>query len=174
MSRLSKTPLLTEGELHARVAELARAISRDYAGRELVLVAVLKGGLFFAADLMRLLTVPVSLEFIRARSYKGVRSKGTVEFSYLPEQSLEGKDVLVVEDILDTGRTSAAILDRLETERPASLALCALLDKRAGREVDVPVRYAGTAIPDQFVVGYGLDYGEAYRQLPAIYVLEET
>ncbi|HIJ73659.1 MAG TPA: hypoxanthine phosphoribosyltransferase [Candidatus Hydrogenedentes bacterium] len=184
--RIGEKPLIAAAAVQQRVAELAEAVSRDYAckhaygdgaehprGVGIVLVTVLKGGLPFAADLMRRLTIPVTLEFVRARSYKGVRSRGAVEFTHLPETSLAGKDVLLVEDILDTGVTAAAILDRLDAERPASLHLCTLLDKPARRQVDVRPRYVGFQIDNHFVVGYGLDYNEAYRELPDVYILHQ-
>lgn len=171
--RLSDRPLVSEEQITRRVDELAAAISRDFEGRELLVMPVLKGGVFFAADLMRRLTVPVFVDFIRARSYHGTRSGGTVEFLVSPSEPVVGRHVLVVEDILDTGRTTAAVLDRIQAEGPASLALCVFLDKPSRRLVDIKADYVGLEVPDVYVVGYGLDYNEQYRHLPAIYVLED-
>ncbi len=170
--RLSKEPLIPAVAIERRVVELAQEISKDFSGRELLVVAVLKGGVIFAADLMRQLRVPAALEFIRAKSYGDTTSTGTVEFMYLPRQPVSGKQVLIVEDILDTGRTTAALCKRLEKDRPARLALCTLLDKPARREVPVSTDYVGFTIDDHFVVGYGLDWNERYRQLPDIWTLE--
>lgn len=168
----SKEPLLTVTEIHRRVAELAETLSSDFAGKEIVVIPVLKGGFHFASDLTRLLSLSLTLDFIRARSYRGERSKGTVEFLLLPTEPLTGKHVIVVEDILDTGRTTAAVLDRIQAENPESLSLCVLLDKPANREVDVSADYVGFQIDNHFVVGYGLDYNEHYRELPAVHILE--
>lgn len=171
--RLSEKPLIEEGAIADAVARLGREISGRHAGRgELVLVVVLKGGTLFAADLMRRLDVPLSVEYIRAKSYDGTESLGDVNLPVLPEQPLAGKHLLVVEDILDTGRTTAAILKALAAQQPASLELCVLLDKPSRRVVPVEARYVGFTIDDHFVVGYGLDHDEHYRQLPAVYVLE--
>ena len=170
--QLHSTPLITAEQIRRRIAELAEAISRDYAGRELVLMVVLKGGIIFAADLMRALTVPVTVEVIRARSYEGTRSSGRVEFTCLPEQSVAEKHVLIIEDIIDTGRTASVIVERLQSEHPAGLAVCTLLDKPSRREVPIALAYAGFTIEDHFVVGYGLDYEQHGRELPGIYFLE--
>ncbi len=168
----SREPLFSETVIARRIDELAADITRDYAGRDPMVVPVLKGGLFFAADLLRRLAFDLTVDFIRARSYEGHLSKGTVEFTFLPEQPLEGRHVLVVEDILDTGRTTAAVFDRLMAAGAASAELCALLDKPARRVTPIQARYTGFAIDDHFVVGYGLDHDECYRNLPAIYTLE--
>ncbi len=169
----SKEPLLTALDIATRTSELADTISTDYTGRELLLLPVLKGGLIFAADLMRLIKVPLTLDFIRARSYQGTRSQGGVEFLVHPTEPIEGRHLLIVEDIVDTGRTTAAILDLLQAEKPATISLCTLLDKPASRQANVEPNYAGFQIADHFVVGYGLDYNERYRELPAIHILEE-
>lgn len=170
--RLSKEPLIPADAIHARVCALADRINEDYADKELVVVVVLKGGLLFAADLLRSLRVPLALEYIRAKSYDGDRSAGAVELKILPEQSLAGRHVLFVEDILDTGRTTAAILDFARNTNAASIALCVLLDKPSRRVSPVHAGYVGFTIGDSFVVGYGLDYDERYRELPAIHTLE--
>ncbi|MBM3290901.1 MAG: hypoxanthine phosphoribosyltransferase, partial [Candidatus Hydrogenedentes bacterium] len=133
---------------------------------------VLKGGLLFAADLVRAIGVPLTIDYVRAKSYDGDRSQGHVELKVLPEQPLEGKHVLFVEDILDTGRTTAAVLDIARAANAASVALCALLDKPSRRTAPVCADYVGFTIGDDFVVGYGLDYNERYRELPAVYSLE--
>jgi hypoxanthine phosphoribosyltransferase len=164
--------LLSPEQIAARVDELATEIARVYGDGPLVLLAVLKGAAHFASDLMRRLDLDVRLEFIRAKSYEGTDSSGTVRFNVVPEISLEGRDVLVVEDILDTGRTCAAILRKLEAQRPKSLAICTLLDKPSRRIESVEADYVGFTIEDHFVVGYGLDHDEQYRQLPGVYVLE--
>lgn len=168
---LSEEPLIRAEAIEKRVREMAEAVSRDYQGRELTLVVVLKGGTLFAADLMRALSIPVSIEYVRARSYDGNRSKGHVELTVLPEQSLSGKDVLIVEDVLDTGRTTSAILAAIRAQGPSSVRLCVLLDKAAGHSAEIGADYVGFTIDDCFVVGYGLDHNERFRELPAIYVL---
>lgn len=170
--RLSREPLIRSEAIQRRVAELAREISADFAGHELAVVVVLKGAMFFAADLTRQLRVPVEIEFVRARSYTGTDTVGTVELTLVPEQPLAGRNVLVVEDILDTGRTASAIIARLMAEGPARLSVCTLLDKPSRREVPVPGAYIGFTIDNHFVVGYGLDYEERYRHLPDIWILE--
>jgi len=169
--RPSEEPLLTEGQIALRVSELAAAIARDYQGRDLVLIILLNGAFVFAADLVRRLRVPASLAFIRAKSYAGTESNGPVCFSLMPELPLADKDVLVVDDILDTGRTTAAVLERLASLGPASVSLCTLLDKPSRRIVPVSGAYVGFTIEDHFVVGYGLDYEERFRELPAVHCL---
>lgn len=172
--RLSDRPLITEDQIRETVARIARDISERYRGCDnLILVVVLKGGTLFAADLMRKIDVPVSVEYIRAKSYDGMNSLGTVLLPVLPEQPLRGKSVLVVEDILDTGRTTTAILNALREHAPASLELCVLLDKPSRRVVPVEAQYLGLTIDNFFVVGYGLDHDEQYRNLPDIYTLED-
>lgn len=166
-------PLISEEAIQARISELAAEISRDYAQRELVLAVVLKGALMFAADLSRKLTVATSIEFVRARSYQGTRSSRRVQVTIFPEESLAGKHVLIVEDILDTGNTTHFLLDRFREAKPDSLELCTLLDKPARRNIPVTAKYVGFSIDDLFVVGYGLDYEEKFRELPAVYVLDE-
>ena len=172
--RLSDEPLIAEGDIQEAVARLAREISERHRGcDELILVVVLKGGTLFAADLMRRIDVPLAIEYIRAKSYAGTDSQGDVLLPVLPEQPLRGKSLVVVEDILDTGRTTSAILKTLNEHAPKSLELCVLLDKPARRAVAVDAQYVGFTIENHFVVGYGLDYNEHYRQLPAIHTLDE-
>ena len=170
--RLNEQPLISTDAIQTRVYELGRQINADYAGKELVVVVVLKGGLLFAADLLRALRVPLTLEYVRAKSYDGGHSQGAVELKVLPEQSLAGKHVLFVEDILDTGRTTAAVLDVAREAGAASIGLCVLLDKPSRRTAPVHADYVGFAIGDYFVVGYGLDYNERHRELPAIHAME--
>lgn len=164
--------LISDRRIRARVTALARRIDADYHGRKLSLVVVLKGAFMFAADLARQIGIPWTIDFISAASYgEGTRSSGTVAIEGLDRLELGARDVLVIEDILDTGRTSAAILDALLQRGPASLALCTLLRKPAARALDLPARYVGFDIPDDFVVGYGMDYAERYRNLRGIYRL---
>ena len=164
--------LISEVELRWGVAELARRIDRDYAGAGLVMVCVLKGAMIFASDLLRALRVEVHrVEFLRASSYgSGTESSGTVHVAgTLDAERIAGRHVLVVDDIADTGHTCAAITDYVVRLAPASLRYCALLDKQERRQVEVRCDYVGFSIPDHFVVGYGMDFDERYRGLPAVY-----
>ena len=170
--RLSKEPLISAPAIADRVAELADEVSAAFAGEEILVVIVLKGAVIFAADLVRRMPVSATLEFVRAKSYAGAASTGNVEFVQLPDEPVTGKHVIIVEDILDTGHTIAALWKRIEADRPAQLALCVLLDKPARRETDVTAAYVGFTLDDQFVVGYGLDYDGRHRHLPDIWVLE--
>ena len=170
--RLSEQPVLTEQAIQRRVAELAAEVSAASPAEGLVLVVVLKGAMVFAADLMRHLSVPVEVDFIRARSYTDTETDGQVRITVLPEMPLAGRHVLVVEDILDTGHTTAAVLARLQEEGPASLSLCVLLDKPSRRLHAVTPGYVGFTIRDRFVVGYGLDFNQFHRHLRAVYELE--
>jgi hypoxanthine phosphoribosyltransferase len=165
--------LISEDQLRAKVAELGRQLSRDYAGRQLTLVSVLKGSLPFMADLMRAIEVPVTIDLMEVSSYGGMTTEtsGLVRILKDLSSSIAGKDVLIVEDIIDTGLTLNYLLRYLRGKNPRSLRICALLDKPARRLVEIPIDYVGFQIPDQFVVGYGLDYGEFYRNLPFIGVL---
>jgi hypoxanthine phosphoribosyltransferase len=160
--------LLSEDEIRARVRELGRDISRDYAGRPVTLVAVLKGSFVFLADLVREIDLPVAVEFISISSYQGTRSTGVVQITADLTRNVEGEHVIVVEDIVDTGLTMRYLLDNLATRHPASLRLCALLEKPARAQVSVPIDYRGFQIPDEFVVGYGLDHDGRLRNLPYI------
>jgi hypoxanthine phosphoribosyltransferase len=165
--------LIPAEDLHARVGQLGRQIRDDYAGRAPILVAVLKGAVVFLADLMRAIEAPCECDFIALSSYgASTRSSGIVELTKDLSNSIEGRDVLVVEDIVDTGRTLTYLLRNLETRQPGSLRVCALLDKAARREVPVSLDYVGFTIPDEFVVGYGLDYAGLYRNLPYVAVLD--
>jgi hypoxanthine phosphoribosyltransferase len=164
--------LIGEEELQARIRELGAEISVDYQGKELLLVGVLKGAVFFMADLMRRLTVPCEIDFMAISSY-GDRtdSSGVVRILKDLDASIAGRDVLVVEDIIDSGLTLSYLRRSLLARKPASLEVCALLTKPERREIEIPVRYVGFEIPNRFVIGYGLDYAERYRNLPYIGVL---
>ncbi len=165
--------LIPAEELTARVAELGRQVRADYAGRTPVLVAVLKGAVVFLSDLMRAIEAPCECDFIAVSSYgASTRSSGIVELTKDLSTPIEGREVLVVEDIVDTGRTLTYLLRNLETRQPASVRVCALLDKAARREVPISLDYVGFTIPDEFVVGYGLDFAGLYRNLPYVAVLD--
>ena len=165
--------LLTEEQIQAKVAELGAQISTDLAGRKLTLVSVLKGSLPFMADLMRQITLPLRIDLMEVSSYGGTatESSGLVRIMKDLSASIADEDVLLVEDIIDTGLTLNYLVRYLRGKSPASLKICTLLDKPARRLVDIPVDYVGFEIPDQFVVGYGLDYGERYRNLRFVGVL---
>ena len=156
-----------------RIRELGEMISRDYAGKQVHLICVLKGGVFFMCELAKRITVPVSMDFMSVGSYgDGTSSSGVVKIAKDLDETLEGKDVLVVEDIIDSGRTLHYLLEVLKKRQPKSMRLCTLLDKPDRRVADVKVDYVGFEIPDEFVVGYGLDYAQKYRNLPYIGVVE--
>ena len=166
--------LIDEDSLSARVAELGAEVSADYQGRDLLLIGVLKGAVFFMADLMRHITVPCEVDFMAISSYgDSTDSSGIVRILKDLDINIEGRDVLVVEDIIDSGLTLSYLMRNLESREPASLEVCALMTKPARREIDVPVRYVGFEIPNRFVVGYGLDFQERYRNLPYVAVLSE-
>ena len=165
--------LVDEQQIARRVKELGEEISRDYAGRPLVLVCILRGAVVFMADLLRAITIPVTIDFIAISSYgNNVRSSGVVRILKDLDGSIEGKDVLIVEDIIDSGLTLAYLLENLRSRRPNSLEVCVLLDKQVPRKASLPIRYTGFTIPDAFVVGYGLDYAEKYRNLPYVGILK--
>ncbi|MCL2002529.1 MAG: hypoxanthine phosphoribosyltransferase [Oscillospiraceae bacterium] len=166
--------LLTENDIAARVREMGAEISRDYEGKELLLVSVLKGSVIFMADLMRSVSIPAAIDFLAVSSYgMGEKTSGVVKINMDLGQSVEGKHLLIVEDILDSGMTLSYIRDLLGGRSPASIQICTLLDKpeRRAKGVAVDCRYTGFVIPDAFVVGYGLDFAEKYRNLPYIGVL---
>lgn len=166
--------LITREQLEQRIAELGTAISRDYAGKDLLLVCILKGGILFLSDLMRAIRIPHAIDFMAISSYGGTRteSSGVVRILMDLNTNITNRNVLIVEDIIDTGRTLAYITEMLQTRDPASLKICTLLNKPSRREVQVPLDYVGFDIPNEFVVGYGLDYNEIYRNLPFIGVLK--
>jgi hypoxanthine phosphoribosyltransferase len=160
--------LISEADLRARVAALGAEITRDYAGRSLVVVGVLKGSFVFLADLVRAIDLPASVEFMGISSYEGTTTTGVVRITSDLNRSIEGKDVLLVEDIVDTGLTMRYLLDNLATRAPASLEVCALLEKPSRARVTIPIRYRGFVIGDEFVVGYGLDWDGRMRNLPFV------
>ncbi|HEU4449402.1 MAG TPA: hypoxanthine phosphoribosyltransferase [Gaiellaceae bacterium] len=166
--------LIDEDTLQARIAELGREISEDYRDRDLLLVGVLKGAVFFMADLMRRIDVHCEVDFMAISSYgAGVDSSGVVRILKDLDVPIEGRNVLVVEDIIDSGLTLSYLLRNLEAREPGSLEICALLTKPARREIDIECRYIGFEIPNRFVIGYGLDFAERYRNLPFVGVLRE-
>lgn len=165
--------LISEEDVDARISEIGEQISRDYAGKTVHLICVLKGGSFFMCELAKRITVPVSLDFMYVSSYgKSTESSGKITVKKDLDEPIQGRDVLVVEDIVDSGRTLSCLLKLLGERKPASLHLCTLLDKPERRVTDVKVDYTGFRIPDEFVVGYGLDYDQRYRNLPYIGVVE--
>jgi hypoxanthine phosphoribosyltransferase len=167
--------LIGADDLQERIGELAAEISRDYADRDLLLIGVLKGAVFFLGDLMRRLTVSSECDFMAISSYgSGTESSGVVRILKDLDDSIEGRNVLVVEDIVDSGLTLSYLLRTLEARGPKSLEVCALLTKPSRREVDLACRYVGFEIPNRFVIGYGLDYDERFRSLPFVAVLDET
>jgi hypoxanthine phosphoribosyltransferase len=166
--------LIDADALRGRIAELGEEISAYYEGRDLLLIGVLKGAVFFMADLMRQLTVPCEVDFMAISSYGAqTDSSGVVRILKDLDINIEGRNVLVVEDIIDSGLTLSYLMRNLESREPASLEVCALLTKPARREIDVPVRWIGFEIPNRFVIGYGLDFAERYRNLPYVGVLSE-
>lgn len=165
--------LLPEEEVDARIQEIGDQISRDYAGKQVHLVCVLKGGSFFMCELAKRISVPVSLDFMSVSSYgSDTKSSGVVKIVKDLDESIENKDVIVVEDIVDSGRTLSYLLENLKSRKPKSLRLCTLLDKPERRVKKVEVDYTGFEIPDEFVVGYGLDYAQKYRNLPYIGIVK--
>ena len=165
--------LLSEEEVNRRIEEIGAAISRDFQGKCVHMVCVLKGSVFFACELAKRITVPVTLDFMSVSSYgNDTKSSGVVKIIKDLDEPLEGKDVLIVEDIIDSGRTLSYLMEILKQRHPASLRLCTLLDKPERRVTDVKVDYVCFDIPDEFVVGYGLDYAQKYRNLPYVGVIE--
>ena len=166
--------LLTEEEVNKKISEVAAQINKDYEGKEVHLICILKGGVFFMCELAKRITVPVTMDFMSVSSYgAGTKSSGIVKIVKDLDQSIEGRDVLVVEDIIDSGRTLSHLMKILNERKPSSICLCTLLDKPDRREVDdVNVDYTGFQVPDEFVVGYGLDYDQLYRNLPYVGVVE--
>ena len=165
--------LISEEEVDARIRELGEKISKEYEGKQIHLICVLKGGVFFMCELAKRITVPVSMDFMCVGSYgDGTKSSGVVRLAKDLDESIENKEVLIVEDIIDSGNTLYYLMDVLRQRKPASLRLCTLLDKPDRRVKDVHVDWTGFEIPDEFVVGYGLDYAQKYRNLPFIGVVE--
>ncbi|MEA3345652.1 MAG: hypoxanthine phosphoribosyltransferase [Chloroflexota bacterium] len=165
--------LISNEEIQAKIAEMGRTISEDYQGRDLLLVCVLKGAFMFLADLMRHITIPHEIDFMATASYgRSTESSGIVRILKDLNTNVEGRDILVTEDIVDTGLTLKYLLRLLRDRNPASLRVCCLLDKKARRKVEVPLDYVGFTVPNEFVVGYGLDYGGLYRNLPYVGILK--
>ena len=165
--------LLTEEEVDKKIQEIGEQISKDYAGEQVHLVCVLRGGVFFMCELSKRITVPVSMDFMAVSSYgNSSESSGVIKIVKDLDDSLDGKDVIVIEDIIDSGRTLSHLLQMLKGRNPKSLKLCTLLDKPDRRVVDVHIDYTGFSIPDEFVVGYGLDYAQRHRNLPYIGIVE--
>ena len=165
--------LISEEEVDARIRELGEKISKEYEGKQIHLICVLKGGVFFMCELAKRITVPISMDFMCVGSYgDGTKSSGVVRLAKDLDESIENKEVLIVEDIIDSGNTLYYLMDVLRQRKPASLRLCTLLDKPDRRVKDVHVDWTGFEIPDEFVVGYGLDYAQKYRNLPYIGVVE--
>ena len=165
--------LFTEGQIAQIVERVGSEISRDYEGKKLLLVSVLKGSVVFMADLMRAVTIPARIDFMATSSYgSGVKTSGVVKIVKDLDIELEGYDIVIVEDILDSGKTLHYLVDLLKSREPNSIEVCTLFDKPERREVDVHAKYIGCAIPDAFIVGYGLDYDEKYRNLPFVGVLK--
>ncbi|MCJ7694041.1 MAG: hypoxanthine phosphoribosyltransferase [Anaerolineaceae bacterium] len=162
--------LITSAEIQKRIAELGMQISQDYQDKKILMVCILRGGVIFLTDLIKHISVPVAIEFMAVSSYgTGVRSSsGEVRITLDLNTSITGRDVIIVEDIIDSGHTLSSVIELLETRNPASLCVCSLLDKYERREVDVPLRYCGFKIKDRFVFGFGLDMDEYYRNLPFI------
>ena len=174
MEKHNISVLISEEEVQKRVRELAAQISKDYEGESVKLICILKGSVFFTCELAKRITVPVTIDFMSVSSYGNSReSSGIVKIAKDLDEPILDKEVLVVEDIIDSGKTLNHLKPMLESRNPASLHLCTLLSKPDRREVEVPVKYIGFEVPDEFVVGYGLDYAQKYRNLPYIGVAEE-
>lgn len=167
-------PYLSEAEIRARIEELGTLISRDLAGSPLVAIAVMKGAAMFAGDLVKKIDLPMELEYLYARSYSGSKSTGIVEVDRIPRVELKGKNLLLIEDIIDTGLTMQTIKIEMKKLGAEKVYLCSLLSKPSRRQVEIYIDYLGFEIPDEFVVGYGLDYNEKYRNLPFVGIYSET
>ena len=168
------TPFLTVEQIQKKNRELADMISADYRGKNLLAVGILKGAFIFFSDLVRLIKVPLTIDFIIASSYLKAETSGEIKLHYNIREDLANKDVLLIEDIVDTGVTLNYLRERILNEGPRSLKICTFLDKKERREVDVPIDYVGFEIPNEFVVGYGLDYDNKYRNLPYISIFKKT
>ena len=166
-------PLFDSRKIQAKVQELAAQISSDYQGKDLVTIGILKGAFMFFSDIVRYITVPITLDFVIASSYVKTETSGDVKVYYDIREDIANKDVLMIDDIVDTGITLNYIHERMLARRPSSLKICAFLDKKERREVDIPLDYIGFEIPNEFVVGYGLDYENKFRNLPYISVFKK-
>ena len=165
--------LIEEAEIKKKVSELGRTINAEYRGKKPILIGVLKGAFMFLADLLREIDIPVEVDFLSIHSYDGTESSGVVRITHDLSLNIEDRHVILVEDVIDTGRTVSYIIENLQTRRPSSLVVCSLLNKEARRVVEVPLTYVGFTIPSAFVVGYGLDYDNRYRNLKYIGVLDD-
>src|SRR5688572_22788216 len=165
--------LIPQNRLQERVSELGQQISQAYDGKDVAVVAILKGSFIFAADLLRAMTIPCSIDFMGISSYAGQPGSGVVRITKDLDESIAGRNILLVEDIIDTGLTASYLLQILRRRGPANIEICALLDKTARRIIDLPISYHGFEIPDVFVVGYGMDYQQAYRSLPYVAILHQ-
>jgi hypoxanthine phosphoribosyltransferase len=175
MGEVKKEILISKPEIDDRVQRLADEISRDHEGKELVLIGILKGAFVFMADLIRCLRIPCEVDFVRLASYgAGTVSSGNIMITKDIETPIRGRDVIIVEDIVDTGLTLSFLVDKLKEREPESLKVCVLLDKKERRKVPFEAEYVGFDIPDRFVVGYGLDFNEMYRFLPDVCAIEEN
>lgn len=174
MSRIFGKPLISQQELNRRIKDLGRRISEDYQDRDVVMIGVLKGAFAFFADLVRAVHVPVELDFLVVSSYQSSKSTGRVKIISDLTVEIKGQDVIVVEDIVDSGLTLSFLKKKLLMRHPNSLRVCALLDKPERRTINVPIEYVGFTVPNKYVVGYGLDYENRYRNLPYIAVLDQT
>ncbi len=174
MNQDIKKILIEEKDLQAKVAELGAKITKDYRGKDLLIVCVLKGAVIFAGDLIRKIDLPLDIDFMAISSYgANTKSSGVVRIIKDLDMGIEGKHVLIVEDIIDSGLTLAYMIENLKSRGPESVKICTILDKKERRTIDLDIEYTGFVVPDEFVVGYGLDYGEKYRNLPYIAVLKE-
>jgi len=167
------TLLFTSDEIAATVKKLATEIRQDYRDKHPILIGVLKGSFIFMADLIRLLDFPLEVEFVRLSSYGGGKSPGKIKLVQDAQSNIKDRHVLVIEDIIDTGFTTAFVLEHLDKKKPASLKLCTLTDKPSRRKVTVNIDYLGLTVPNKFIVGYGIDWNERFRYLPGIYTMEE-
>lgn len=169
-----KKILIEEKEIQAKVAELGAIITEDYRGKDLLIICVLKGAVIFTSDLIRKIDLPLDIDFMAISSYgANTKSSGVVRILKDLDTSIEGKHVLIVEDIIDSGLTLAYMIENLKSRGPVSVEICTILDKKERRTIDLDIKYTGFVVPDEFVVGYGLDYAEKYRNLPYIAVLKE-
>mgnify|MGYP002514076800 CR=1 FL=1 len=167
--------LISEEELSSIVKRIGKQITEDYADKDLLLVSILRGSVIFMADLMRAITVPCNIDFMAVSSYgNGTESSGRVKINKDLDNDIQGKDIIIIEDILDSGKTLYYIRDILSARKPASIKICTLFDKPERREADIKADYIGSLVPNEFIVGYGLDYAEYYRNLPFIGVLKES
>jgi hypoxanthine phosphoribosyltransferase len=166
-------PLITQGKINQAVANLAAEINRDYRGKQPLLIGILKGSFVFMADLVRQLDLPIEVDFVKLSSYgSGTRSSGKIEVVQGLKSLIKGRDVLIVEDIVDTGLTVSFLMDNLRKKKPASLKLCVLVDKPSEHKVPVTIDYLGFTVPNKFIVGYGIDWNEKFRQLPDICIID--